>query len=79
MTGDKGGGTNRNIRGYIKRLLGRKMIRITRMEKTSEEVNCFLCVPSEWKLRSLGKEVHGKSKDWGHMQSHITQIGNRLT
>ena len=47
------------------------------MEKTWEVVNCFLCVLSEWKqslwkLRSLGKEVYGKSK------GHVRKIGNML-
>lgn len=47
------------------------------MEKTWEVVNCFLCVLSEWKqslwkLRSLGKEVYGKSK------GHVRKIGDML-
>ena len=53
------------------------------MEKTWEEVNYLLYIPSEWnqrlwKLRILGKEVHGKSKEWGRIQSQVRRIGNML-
>ena len=65
------------------RLLGRNMVRTIRVEKTWEEAKCFLCVPSEWnqrlwKLRSLEKEVHGKTKGYGHKQSQVRNIGNGL-
>ena len=71
----EGGGTNGNVRRYT------KVIREEHGQnhKSGED----LCVPSEWnqrlwKLRSLEKEVHGKTKGYGHKQSQVRNIGNGL-
>lgn len=33
---------------------------------------------SLWKLRILGKEAHVKCKGWGHTQSKVRKMGNRV-